>query len=209
MMKTAWDYKPGTYTLHRKTVVFTDEEMFVIRDHTKKACLAGKSSFLTGGKQGDKIYDYQFTAQKAEAALFRALWGTIDLYHETRQLRDAYPKEGDKGSDVPGYLVDAKGHKMRYGNNRGYDLPVQPTEYHPDHIYYLVLEPGQKDDPDNVMYIAGWAKSCELRLGSGFRGFPGDMYQRPEMELHHSMRPLFETVVREALRREHENHKHR
>jgi hypothetical protein len=54
---------------------------------------------------------------------FGRKWG-LWMFRKSREWADAHPREGDKGSDIPGFQIDWKGGA--YYANRSYDIRIKP-----------------------------------------------------------------------------------
>lgn len=103
-------------------------------------------------------YD-QYTGNAGEAALSKALTGSIDLYLKTKQQRELSNWTGDYSSDLLGLQVDVKTSRMRRGPDFPYHLWIRTREYHPGTKYVLALMP---EDRDDLVLLVGWIPGIEI-----------------------------------------------
>jgi len=141
-----------------KKISITENELKIISYYAKQLELNGVSRIRDKEDRKKNLKIDQLTGQLGEAALSKLLTGNIDLYSKTRKHKNEHIRDGDDGSDLIGYRVDAKASRARMPKGFKYHLMVRDREYHSDVMYYLALIPLNSTD----VYFVGQMIGNEL-----------------------------------------------
>jgi hypothetical protein len=147
-----------------RTIELTTEEMAYVGINAIELFKHFKARTVIKEVDGDIERNWQnaITAQAGEAILSIIHTGNIQLYMETRDIRNAHPNDGDGGSDLIGYKHDMKARIRTHGPDQYYYLYVPNHQFHPDTTYFLCLFDIGKF---NVGHVMGWCRSNQLIKG--------------------------------------------
>ena len=156
----------------------------LIRHFADDACIGGISRMRSKDDREKSLLQDQIVGQIGEMCLNLYHNGTVDQYIAARKAKNKNKTAGDKGSDLPGILVDVKTSCKALGRKAiDHRLAVRPTERHSNCIYILAITDinNFKEDTSCLCVLVGWAADHELpkkpNLSGTFRGaytIPGD-----------------------------------
>jgi hypothetical protein len=139
-------------------VRLTEDEVALARRMAAAAEIGGKSNFREPGERASVLSADQFVGVGLGELACNKYFFSVDAYAQSREARNASPKDGDGGSDSPGWKIDYKTSLARKRNLLSYNLVVRPRERHDGFIYVLALVREEEiDSPTPEVNLIGWA----------------------------------------------------
>lgn len=198
------------------TVTLTLEQTGLARKYAQRLLDARVAA---GGKAGgvsrirsfqdrqDKLFQDACVGQLGQLGATLYLTGSDRAYIQSRDLADANPLKGDRGSDFPGIALDIKSSFIKLAKNSyTYALHVRPAERHQKSSYVLATvgsDFSSNFSEETVVSLVGWAYDADfpsLPVGEGiFAGaYRIDRYALQPMyelkKLMDSLPPFFQNV---------------
>ena len=147
------------------------------RYFAKFACIGGVSRVRSGNSRQNNLKEDQMIGQIGELCLSLYYDNSLVGYISARKSKNKNPTLGDKGSDLPGILVDVKtSWKTPSRAFLDHRLAVRPDERHVNCIYILALTDinNIKIDESCKCVFVGWLPDSGLpdkpHLSGEFRG---------------------------------------
>lgn len=156
------------------TVRLSLEQISLARKHANRLL---NSRVMAGAKAGgvsrirpdeqrqEKLFQDACVGQLGQLGATLYLTGSDRAYVQSRDLADANPLKGDRGSDIPGYPIDIKSSFIkRYKDSHFWGLHVRPVERHPDNVYVLATVANElaSFEEEIIVSLVGWAFEFDL-----------------------------------------------
>jgi len=139
-------------------VRLTEGEVELARRMAAAAEIGGKSNFREPGERAAVLSVDQFVGVGLGELACNKYFFSVDAYVQSREARNARPKDGDGGSDSPGWKIDYKTSLARKRNLLSYNLVVRPRERHDGFVYVLALVREEDiESPMPEVNLIGWA----------------------------------------------------
>jgi len=144
---------------HLVHIPMTQDLLRLAQRQSKLACIGGRSNIREDDDRQDNLSIDQTVGQIGQIAL--ALWkdGHVGEYLSQRAAANAYPTQGDGGSDLLGSNIDVKASRLkRDADPLRYRLAVRPAELHEGWMYVLCLVEPMLTSAT----LVGWATAEEI-----------------------------------------------
>jgi hypothetical protein len=144
-------------------VSLTPAEVSLAKTMSRAAELGGQSSVRSSGARNRHLAIDQYVGVGLGELAGNKYFFDVALYRKSREIRNAKPRQGDGGSDSPGWKIDYRTSIAKKQSLLSYNLVVRPQERHKGFVYVLLLvRDSHLRSYWPTVHLIGWASDDML-----------------------------------------------